>query len=240
MAIAHYASTTVTTNSTSVDGGTGTYRAIIFVANADTADNMTAVTWGGESLTKLNSLVSVNTRYDYIWYLLNPTATGSQTLAVTGPGGYGNATCQVYTGVSAIKNFNSATGNSTAPAVSITANDGDWLVGGAESTASNVAAGSNTTRRSSASSTVQGDSNGAASPTALNWTASSGTWTAFGCAITPKIESSVSDSTTSTDSVVLSTSMFVSDSSTSVDSISYPDWINRQKNTTTWTNQTKS
>lgn len=240
MAIALHSATSVTTNSTSVDGGTGTYRAIIFVANADTADNMTAVTWAGEALTKLNSLVSVNTRYDYIWYLLNPTATGSQTLAVTGPTGYGNATCLVYTGVSAIKNFNSATGNSTTPAVSITANNGDWLVGGADSTAGTVTAGSNTTVRSSSSSAVQGDSNGAASPTALNWSAPSGTWTAYGCAITPKIDATVSDTSSSTDSVVSLTGVSISDSSSSTDSISYPDWINRQKNTTTWTNQNKS
>lgn len=193
MAIALYSTTDihVTNASTTVDGGTGANRSIIFVVCGDTTDNMTAVTWNSEALTKgITQNFAAVGRYNYIWYLHNPSGTGSQSLTISGSTARSVGTCYVYTGVNAAPtDFVANTASAASIANSHTAANGDWLVGGAGNDASTLSAGSNTTLRSVASSQGSGDSNGAASPTALNWTCTpTGNMAAYGCVISPAAE----------------------------------------------------
>lgn len=186
MAIALYSNTAVTVpNTTAVDGGTGSNRCIIFATCADTSDNMTAVTWNGESLTKgLTQSFPAIGRYNYIWYLYSPVGTGTHDLVISGAGGGGSASqVLVYTGVgSAPHDFVQSTGSGTSIANTHTVIAGDWIVGGAGNDASAISAGANTTMRSASSSQGQADSNGA-STSALNYTHSSGNNAAYGCVI---------------------------------------------------------
>lgn len=192
MAIALETSTTGDPIAGSVNGGSGSGRTIIFMTFTDSgSDSVTAVTWNGESFTKVGSRQSGAARYATMWYLI-PSGTGTQTLSITG-GQCCNTTFLVYSGTdqAAPKNFNSAAGSTSgAVSVSVTANNGDWLVGAGISNVGTVTESTNTTLRSGSGSNIQVDSNGVASPTALNFSlGSSGSYALIGVAIAPSASS---------------------------------------------------
>jgi len=174
-----------------VDAGSASGRTIIFESmTASGSDSITAVSLGGESFTKLGSVQAGTARYHSMWYLIPSNGNvGMQTLTITGSSCC-NTNVMVYSGTdrAAPKNFNSVSGNTSgAVSLSITANDGDWIVGGGQSNVGNISMGSNTTSRNAVpSSNGNFDSNGAASPTALNITlASAGAYCILGAAIAP-------------------------------------------------------
>ncbi len=179
-------------SSQSVDIGTGSNRCLVFVgATAIGSDSITAVSVNGESFTKQGSRQSGGgNRYQTIWTLLNPSSTGTQTLTITGTVSVSGLL--LYSGVDEVKNFNSnAAASGTSGSVSITADNGDWLVGGGISDVNTINASTNTTLRSGSSSIIQVDSNGVASPTALNFTFQSGGWCVTGVAIGPAPETNI-------------------------------------------------
>lgn len=182
-AIAHYASYDATNNfSFSMDGGSGANRVIVFRGAGDTSDNISGVTWNGESFTKLGTTAfAAIGRYNVVWCLV-PTGTGTQTFTASGITDSSVMTVSVYTGAGTCKNYVHTTGSGTtgtataSPAPAATS----WLVGGGGNDASAESMGSNTTQRGTAgSSQAQADSGGVASPTALNFTHSSGNWSAY-------------------------------------------------------------
>jgi len=191
MAIALVSTTNITVpNTTAVNAGSGANRLIMCVTCGDITDNMSAVTWNGESLTKgLTQNFSAIGRFNYIWYLHNPSGTGSQNLVITGAGGGGSiSTCLVYSDVSGIPtDFIQSTVNGTSIANNHTAVTGDWLVGGGGNDVSTLSFGTNTTVRSGASSQGQADSNGVSSPTALNYTCTGGNMATYGAVISPSV-----------------------------------------------------
>ena len=190
-AIAHYASYDATNNfSFSMDGGSGN-RVIVFSGSGDTTDNISGVTWNGEAFTKF---VTVNFaaigRYNVLWCLV-PTGTGSQTFTASGITGSSVMTVSVYTGAGNCKNnvTNSGSGATSIITASPAPASTSWIVGGGGNDASAISAGSNTTMRSGASSQGQADSNGVASPTALNFTHSSGAWATYAVEIPEAVTS---------------------------------------------------
>ena len=186
-AIALYGATNVLqVFNTTIDGGSGPNRVIIYAGAGDTSDNLTSVTWGGESFTKLvDQFFPGTTRFNYVW-CLNPIGTGNQNFVANGIVNSSVMTVLVYTGAGSCKNANTASGIGTSGSVSLTAADGDWLVGGGGNDVGTIAVGSNTTARGlTGSSQGQADSNGVASPTALNFTFPNSNWTAYGVVISP-------------------------------------------------------
>lgn len=183
-AIAHYASYNVTGAFTgSFDGGSGSNRTIVLRGAADTSDNISSVTWNGENFTKMGTtLYPAVTRYDVVW-CLQPAGSGTQSYAINGITDSSIMTMSVYTGAGACKNYvhTTGTGTSGSATASPTPASTSWLVGGGGNDANFIVAGTNTTLRSGASSQAGADSNGAASPTALNFTysGSSANWAAY-------------------------------------------------------------
>ena len=170
-------------NTADVNTTSGSNRVMVVNIGGDVSDNTTAVSVGSDSLTfMVKRQVSGNRwHYQYCGIL---TVTGTQTVTITG-GSLALSTAQLYSGAGACKNATSATGNSGAPSVSITAASDSWLAGGVGNDAAAAVAGANTTCRSQGgvctSSIQQDDSNGVASPISLNWTiAPSGNWAAYG------------------------------------------------------------
>jgi hypothetical protein len=183
-AIAHVSSfDTTNTFSGSFDGGSGANRVIVFHGSADTSDNITAITWNGEGFTKLGvTLFAATGRYNTIWCLSNPSGSGSQNYVISGASGSSVITFSVYSGAGTCQNYIHTTGSGTAgtATASPVPASTSWLVGGGGNDASAEAMGSNTTQRGlTGSSQATADSNGVASPTALNFTHSSGNWAAY-------------------------------------------------------------
>lgn len=192
-AIAHYASYDASNNfSFSMDGGSGN-RVIVFAGSGDTSDNISGVTWNGEAFTKF---VTVNFaaigRYNVLWCLV-PTGTGSQTFTASGITGSSVMTVSVYTGAGNCKNAvtNSGSGATSIITASPAPASTSWIVGGGGNDASAISAGSNTTMRSPSSSQGQADSNGAVSPTALNFTHSSGNWATYAVEIPEAVATAI-------------------------------------------------
>lgn len=187
MAVARYG-TTEGGSGTTVDGSTGAGRIMVYCTfTASGSDGISAVSWNSEAFTKITAATvqSGGARFINIWYLL-PTGTGSHTTSVTGEN-YGWWT--VFTGTDGNAPSNSATtsGNTSgAVSLSLTASNGDWLVGFVISNAGSVSAGSNTTMIGGPYSYACGSSEGVASPTALNYSlASAGSYAINGCVIKP-------------------------------------------------------
>lgn len=181
MAISLYSYTDITSTPQSIDGGSG-IRVMVFIGSTNSgSDSITNVTWNGESFTKKGSIQSGTARYSTIW-TLKPSGTGTANIAITG--GFASSGLLIYQNAQNPKNFNSKNGTSgTSDSLSITANDGDWLIGGAISNVGNISVSTNTTLRSSTGSIIQADSNGVSNPTALAYTFSSGAYALTGIAL---------------------------------------------------------
>ncbi len=226
MAIAFYSYTNITAQTgISVDGGTGGGRIMIYVGSTHTgSDSTTGVSWNGEAFTKSGSAQEATQRFTTIWYLF-PVGTGSHTLTVTDASADIAASgVLVYTGVkksTSPKNFNSSAGFDTSATVAITANNGDWLVGGVINNVGTFTMGANTTLRSASGSIIQIDSNGAASPTALSVSFSIADYVIAGMAIEPTTSFTATDALASSDSdtMVRGAVVAASDSLASIETI---------------------
>lgn len=178
----------------SVDIGSGSTRLIVYMARTTIgSDSVTAVQVGSLSLTKVGSRqTGAGNRYLTMWAGY-PTQTGSQTLTVTGTEAGGVVlTYNEVLQTGQPKNFASSAGNTSgAVSLSVTANNGDWLIGACISDVGDVDVGANTTAREDSGSAMEVDSNGVASPTALNFTlAGSGGYAIIGAAFAPTAGSS--------------------------------------------------
>lgn len=197
MAIAVYSTTAGATNTTvSVDCGSGANRYMVALMNAGTTPNVlpsSVVYAGSVTLTKICDTSSSATgarRGDVIYGGNVSSVSGTNNIVVSGSlsNGIGDWTIIVYSGVDAVTGAHNAvttptTGASTTFSQNITAVNGDWIIGIAQDVAGGVNESTNTTRRGNSGATSQADSNGVASPTALNWTGTSGTWDSCGAAI---------------------------------------------------------
>lgn len=192
-AIAHYASYDASNNfSFSMDGGSGS-RVIVFYGAGDTTDNISGVTWNGESFTKyVTTNFAAIGRYNVLWCLV-PTGTGSKTFTASGITGSSVMTVSVYTGAGGCQNAvtNSGSGATSIITASPAPASTSWIVGGGGNDVSAISAGSNTTMRSPSSSQGQADSNGTVSPTALNFTHSSGNWATYAVEVTAAASASI-------------------------------------------------
>lgn len=238
----------------SVNIGSGSLRMIIYQGGtAAGSDSITAVSVGSLSLTKVGSVQSGGgpNRFITMWYGF-PTETGSQTLTITGTEAGGGVL--VYDGIkkaTSPKNFASQTGNTSgAVSLSITANNGDWLVGSFISDTGSVSMGTNTTVREDSSSAGSADSNGVASPTALAYTLNtSGRYGLIGCAIEPALSIVCSQGTFTLTGqnntmgairrMVASVGSFILTGISATLSV-VRKWSMPSKSTTTWTNLDES
>lgn len=127
----------------------------VMAANGLTDVDPSGITYGGVAMTKLVRAWHANdTRAISLWYLLSP-ATGSNTVALSGTGGFTvfDATAVSYTGVSqnippqtqTQANVGAALSR-TATVTTTTANN--WLIMGAAATSQSPAAGAGATLRS--------------------------------------------------------------------------------------------
>lgn len=179
MAITFYGYTDVAgTFTANMDMGTGSNRLIVLAGLGDVSDNLSAVTVNGESMTRLYHVIdgTGSTRYQYIWYLNNPVGTGSKQYVMSGITDSSTMGFSVFNSdylgsvSSAVDNQGSGT---TAATVSLTAVDGDWLIGTIGMDQASQSAGAGTAKRSAGGHNAQVDSNGTANPTSLNTTISS-------------------------------------------------------------------
>lgn len=91
---------------------------LVFAIGDTTADNLTAITWGGVSMTKIaSSFQPGSDRWCGVWYVTNPTS--SSTITMTG-GTYQEAHELYYTGVNQLTPIDSSNNGSTGVATSIT------------------------------------------------------------------------------------------------------------------------
>lgn len=184
-AVARVSATNMTNSTTaSVDTTSGANRVMCVGIGGATTDTVTGVTVGSDTLTFESKVQVSGNRYHYN-YCGVLTVTGTQTVTITGSG-LALSTAVLYSGAGVPKNPRTATGNSQAPSVSASpapAAD-SWIFGGGGNDATFFVAGANTTCVSEggvcSSSIEQADSNGIASPTALNWTlVVTGNWAAY-------------------------------------------------------------
>ena len=156
--------------------------------NVSISGQITTVSYASVEASSLATSTTANgNEAVYLWCLVAPTS-GSNTLKATFTGMSGGDTFNVmatsYSGVtqtcSGLTTAIGSTNSGTNPTVSLTGSGSSpWLVGIASNSNSAVTAGSNTTSRvSDADSRNMSDSNGLVSPSALNWTSSSGAWAA--------------------------------------------------------------
>ena len=112
MAIAFGAISAVSTSSTptSVTVSGSNTLGIFFVHGDTTTDNITAVTWGGVSMTKIAAVQTPSDRWISAWYIANPASAAS--IVITGAASW-RSFSSYYTGASATQVDSSNTGTST-------------------------------------------------------------------------------------------------------------------------------
>lgn len=102
---------------------------IVLVIGDVGADNITAVTWGGVSMTKIAAVITAGDRYHSFWWIANPAS--SSTIAFTGASTW-NAFNMYYTGCSQTgqpDSFNTNTNTGTTLTASSTVVKSNcWLV----------------------------------------------------------------------------------------------------------------
>lgn len=159
-------------NSGTIDTGSGSDRVVCVGIGGDTSDLTTDVSVGSDTLTLEAKVQVLNNRWHYVFCGVM-TVTGSQTITITG-GSLALSTAILYSGAGTPLNGSSNSGNGTTAFVSIAGASDSWLFGSVGNDAIATIMGSNTTCRSQGgtctSSLAQADSNGVASPTALNFT----------------------------------------------------------------------
>lgn len=127
-------------------GGAG---AIYVAAGCTAGEDITTVTWNGESLTRLVTQATAGGADVEIWRLLNPSGSGSQNVVITLTG---STTFILATTLSLLGSINSGgtTNASSSGSSSITVSDGSWVVIAATSDSVDVTASTNVTSTTTA------------------------------------------------------------------------------------------
>lgn len=158
-----------TTDSVSGPGSLTDGVVLALLEGDTTSDLITAVTYGGVSMSLLVKDKGSSDRWGYIFGLLAPS-TGTQDLVCTRSGTtYIGRQVAFYEGVKQSGlpdafNANSRAGTGTLDTSVTTVADNCWLVGYGKSASGNPSAGTATTQRESASGFGVYDSNGAKTP----------------------------------------------------------------------------
>lgn len=126
-------------------------------------ETVTGITYNSVAMTNSTQVTfDPGDRIIYIWTLKSP-ATGSNTVAISGPTVYRDLYTASYSGCDTTTNpgnTNTATGSGTSLSLSITTNAaGDWTAAAARDDAGNLASGTNWTPLGAATSIQYGDSN---------------------------------------------------------------------------------
>lgn len=112
-AIAFGAISSVSTSQTPTSvavSGTDTI-GFVYVVGDDSADNITAVTWDGVSMTKVNVVRTPSDRYGSVWYVVNPAS--SAAISFTG-GSFWRSYSFYYTGASQTGQVDSSNTNTSS------------------------------------------------------------------------------------------------------------------------------
>lgn len=215
------------------------------------ADTVSGVTWGGVAMTLAGTSQGNTGRFSQIWYKVG-AATGSNNIVITGGGVDIYARAISFSGVDTgvtVSGYASGGATSATPslAVTTTADNSFVLVGG--QIGATATAGANTTQPSSGAnpqlagwwySTVAVTPAGAFT---ANMNASGGgAYGIVGIAITPKISVLPTDTSISSDSVILGTSIITTETVASSDSSTTVKigFANTSKHNSTFTNQQKT
>lgn len=137
MAIAYGGISSVSTSQTPTSvavSGSNTL-GIVEVVGTTTTDLITAVTWGGSSMTKIAAVQNPSDRWVSTWYIVNPSS--SSTISFTG-GSFWRSFSFYYTGVdqsspvdvSGTSTKASGSGTSLSTALSVTASDCWYIMTG--------------------------------------------------------------------------------------------------------------
>ena len=159
------------TTTDSVTGPSTLTNGVVFaLLEGDTSsDLISAVTYGGQSMTLMQKDQGSADRWGYVWGLLNPP-TGTQNLVCTRDGTtYIGRTMAFYEGVktSGLPDATATNSRASTGAVSTsitTVADNCWLVGYGKSGTATLSAGTGTTQRENLSGFGVFDSNGAKTP----------------------------------------------------------------------------
>jgi murein DD-endopeptidase MepM/ murein hydrolase activator NlpD len=104
---------------------------LIIVVGVQSTSNPTGVTYGGQSLTEITDVTFFSgLAYKSLWYLVNPP-TGTNTVSVNGGGTVATGGSSTYYNVSQsnpIGNYNTSSGDSTAPSVSVSSTNATQVV----------------------------------------------------------------------------------------------------------------
>jgi hypothetical protein len=174
---------------------------VVRVSNINATVSVSSVTYGGTALTSLASATSgagaTNARAS-IWYLVAPPVGTATVLVTLSAKTWAIGNSDNYSGVSQYAPFGptaSATGSSTAPAVTVTSATGDLVLdaGAAQGAAGAAAGGAGQTISSAGTGSATTDvlvffstKAGAASSTPMSWTlTSSSPWVDLGVAMKP-------------------------------------------------------
>lgn len=182
-----------TTNMSVTAGGTNKL-AVIFIAYDNLASaSVSAVTYGGQTCTKAGSTAfnATSNAYTEWWYLVNPP-TGLNALVITGVNVsefYYNLVS--YTGVNQVTpvragSYTTATGTSTAPAITIPSNTVDLTCSCVNSGGSSITATNQTSDGINTNGGFSGASDHcttAASSVTHTWTEGSASWAIAGFSI---------------------------------------------------------
>lgn len=108
-------STSQTPTSVSVSGSNPI--GIVYVVGDVTADNISAVTWGGVSMTKIAAVQAAGDRYDSAWWVANPSSAA--TISFTG-GSFWRSYSFYYTGAKQTGQVDSSNTGTSAASAAIT------------------------------------------------------------------------------------------------------------------------
>lgn len=190
MAISPISATSGGTSTSYAVSVSGTNPTLEVLISAQTGvDIVTGVTWNGETLSRI-AYTAADTNTALWMYACIPVGTGSQSLVISlSLGAVTQSTSVLYNGgglpSNGATNFSAIA--ATSGSVSVTAADGDWIIGGVNAGGGSVTAGPATTIRDSqgALKVNAADSNGTASPTIIQFNFANGSWAAIGAKISP-------------------------------------------------------
>jgi hypothetical protein len=111
--------TTSTPTSVSIPTSGGQVVGLVYVVGDSAGDNITAVSWGGFTMTKVNAVQNPSDRWTSVWWIANPPE-GATTITFTG-GSFWRSYSYYYTGASwvASAQLDSSGTSSSASATSV-------------------------------------------------------------------------------------------------------------------------
>lgn len=154
--------------------GSGTNRILFVACGLPTSDLISGVTYNGTALTLIgkSQAPSPNTRFVYLFYLINPTS-GAHNVVVTASSTSDDieATASSYSGASVLGGIDNSTTNTTSGVTSITTSlttvaDNCWTIIVGRTNGTTMVVGTGVTSRGNMGDTtaIVGDSNGIVHP----------------------------------------------------------------------------